>query len=331
MSQRVDQCECRFFFMGQASLSANALESATGLPRFRIPERAFDLADPIKKVDEAVRAVLAELKGPPRSRKESDCQVVVDRLFSLRHAEALPPGTRIVQLGPATVVTPLARDLLKRKGITIRLGALGESLGPARGPGCLDRARALAGFPGKLARGRGRSRGHVHHVRDGTCGLEVVPDYRRPGGVGRGTRRGLPRCPVAGNEPARGRAGRKIDFLDQATCRRFPRLRSAPGARDPTCGEPVMRIAEVIGRVTLSRLHPSLRGGRFLVAVPLPLEAMTEGSRARGEELVVYDNLGAGLGALIGVSEGREAANPFGKTKTPVDAFCACLIDQLSF
>ena len=92
-----------------------------------------------------------------------------------------------------------------------------------------------------------------------------------------------------------------------------------------------MRIAEVIGRVTLSRLHPSLRGGRFLVAVALPLEAMTEGSRARGEELVVYDNLGAGLGALIGVSEGREAANPFGKTKTPVDAFCACLIDQLSF
>ena len=119
--------------MGQASLNANALESATGSPRFRIPERAFDLADPIKKVDEAVRAVLAELKGPSRSRKESDCQVVVDRLFSLRHAEALPPGTRIVRLGPSTVVTPLASELLKRKGITIRLGGLGESMGTARG------------------------------------------------------------------------------------------------------------------------------------------------------------------------------------------------------
>jgi len=121
--------------MGQASLSANALESATGLPRFRIPERAVDPADPIKKVDEAVRAVLAELqpKGPSRSRKESDCQVVVDRLFSLRHAEALPPGARIVQLGPSTVVTPLASELLKRKGITIRLGGLGETMGTARG------------------------------------------------------------------------------------------------------------------------------------------------------------------------------------------------------
>ena len=58
---------------------------------------------------------------------------------------------------------------------------------------------------------------------------------------------------------------------------------------------------------------------------------LTEGSPARGEELVVYDNLGAGPGSLIGLSEGREAANPFGKTKTPVDAYCACLIDQLSF
>jgi ethanolamine utilization protein EutN len=86
-----------------------------------------------------------------------------------------------------------------------------------------------------------------------------------------------------------------------------------------------------MGRVTLSRFHPSLKGGRFLLAAPMPLEALTEGSQARGEELVVYDNLGAGSGALIGVSEGREAANPFGQRKTPVDAFCACLIDQLSF
>ena len=133
MSQRVNQREGRFFFMGRASLSASALESAAGLPRFRIPEQAFDLADPIKMVDEAVRAVLAERQGPSRSRKESGCQVIVDRLFSLRHAEALPPGTRIVQLGAATVVTPLARDLLKRKGITIRLGGMGEAVASARG------------------------------------------------------------------------------------------------------------------------------------------------------------------------------------------------------
>jgi ethanolamine utilization protein EutN len=91
-----------------------------------------------------------------------------------------------------------------------------------------------------------------------------------------------------------------------------------------------MRIGEVIGRVTMSRLHPSLRGGRYLLTLPMPLAALTEDSPARGEEVVVFDNLGAGPGSIIGISEGREAANPFGKTKTPVDAYCACLIDQIS-
>jgi ethanolamine utilization protein EutN len=91
-----------------------------------------------------------------------------------------------------------------------------------------------------------------------------------------------------------------------------------------------MRIAEVIGRVTLSRFNPQLRGGRFLIALPMPLAALRDETPIRGEEVIVYDALGAGAGSLIGFSEGREAANPFGKTKTPVDAYCACLIDQLS-
>ena len=90
-----------------------------------------------------------------------------------------------------------------------------------------------------------------------------------------------------------------------------------------------MRIAEVIGRVTLSRANPRLKGGRLLLALAMPLSALVDSAPDRGEELVVYDILGAGAGSVIGVSEGREAANPFGKTKTPVDAYCACLIDQL--
>jgi ethanolamine utilization protein EutN len=92
-----------------------------------------------------------------------------------------------------------------------------------------------------------------------------------------------------------------------------------------------MRIAEVVGRVTLSRSHPSLRGGRFVLTLPMPLSALKDGGPERGDEVVAFDRLGAGTGAIIGLSEGREAANPFGKQKTPVDAYCACLIDQLSF
>jgi ethanolamine utilization protein EutN len=91
-----------------------------------------------------------------------------------------------------------------------------------------------------------------------------------------------------------------------------------------------MRIAEVIGRVTMSRAHPGLQGGRFLVVLPMPAEALREGSARRGEEVVAFDELGAGAGELIGLSEGREAANPFGKKKTSVDAYCACILDRIS-
>jgi len=91
-----------------------------------------------------------------------------------------------------------------------------------------------------------------------------------------------------------------------------------------------MRIGEVIGRVTLSRQHPNLPPGRLFIILPLPLEALRSGSPQRGEELVLFDELGAGMGSIIGFSEGREAANPFGKTKVPIDAYNACILDQIS-
>ncbi len=90
-----------------------------------------------------------------------------------------------------------------------------------------------------------------------------------------------------------------------------------------------MRIAEIVGRVTLVKVHPSLPPGRLLIALPMPRSAIVEGSPRRGEEVIAYDTLGAGPGSIVGLSEGREAANPFGKQKVPVDAYCACLIDRI--
>lgn len=91
-----------------------------------------------------------------------------------------------------------------------------------------------------------------------------------------------------------------------------------------------MRIGEVIGAVTLSRVHPSLTGARWVIAVPCSLESLAANARGDGEDLVVFDNLGAGIGSRIGFSEGGEAAAPFHPEKKPVDAFCACLLDHLS-
>jgi ethanolamine utilization protein EutN len=89
-----------------------------------------------------------------------------------------------------------------------------------------------------------------------------------------------------------------------------------------------MRIAEVIGTVTLSRCHSSLVGARWLIGVPYSLKALKNES-ADGEDVVIYDNLSAGGGSRIGFSEGAEAAAPFHPEKKPVDAFCACILDQV--
>jgi microcompartment protein CcmK/EutM len=61
----------------------------------------------------------------------------------------------------------------------------------------------------------------------------------------------------------------------------------------------------------------------------MPRSALVLGSADRGEEVIAFDQMGVQSGDLIGLSEGREAANPFGKIKIPIDAYAACLLDQI--
>jgi microcompartment protein CcmK/EutM len=91
-----------------------------------------------------------------------------------------------------------------------------------------------------------------------------------------------------------------------------------------------MRIGEVIGTVTLSRAHPSLAHARWVIAVPFSLKALQSGGPPDGEDLVVFDNLGAGYGHRIAFSEGGEAAVPFLPERKPVDAYCACILDRIA-
>ena len=91
-----------------------------------------------------------------------------------------------------------------------------------------------------------------------------------------------------------------------------------------------MRLAEVIGRVTLSRVHPSLQGIRFVIALPLPRAALEGDSPECGEDVIACDDLGASPGAIIALSEGAEAANPFYPAQKPIDAYNAALIDRIN-
>jgi microcompartment protein CcmK/EutM len=94
-----------------------------------------------------------------------------------------------------------------------------------------------------------------------------------------------------------------------------------------------MRLGHVIGRVTLSQQDPAYLGGRFLLVQPLATAQFAGAPMvplAPGSTLVVYDNLGAGAGHIIGYTEGAEASVPFAQP-TPVDAFNAAIVDKIFF
>jgi microcompartment protein CcmK/EutM len=89
-----------------------------------------------------------------------------------------------------------------------------------------------------------------------------------------------------------------------------------------------MRIAKVVGTVTLSRAHPSFEGARLRLAVPLSL-AELKGQQPKADEIVVWDENGAGIGSLIAVSEGAEATQPFRPDLKPVDAYASAILDSI--
>ena len=91
-----------------------------------------------------------------------------------------------------------------------------------------------------------------------------------------------------------------------------------------------MRIAKVIGTVTLSRAIPEFDGARLRLATPMSLQELTDGSEPQADQLVVWDELAAGIGSQIALSEGGEAAQPFRPVLKPVDAYAAAILDEIN-
>jgi microcompartment protein CcmK/EutM len=96
-----------------------------------------------------------------------------------------------------------------------------------------------------------------------------------------------------------------------------------------------MKLGTVIGRVTLSKTVRALEGARWLIVSPFTREHYQQGvetppGMSKDPSLVVYDNLGGGVGQTIGYVEGREAAQPF-EGPTPIDAINAALVDEVFY
>ena len=92
-----------------------------------------------------------------------------------------------------------------------------------------------------------------------------------------------------------------------------------------------MRIADVVGTITLNSIHPSLVGASFKLVTPLGWHDLAGRDGEPLEEIAVFDALGAGIGSRIALSEGREAAMPFYPEVKPVDAYNAAILDSLDY
>lgn len=90
-----------------------------------------------------------------------------------------------------------------------------------------------------------------------------------------------------------------------------------------------MRIGKVIGTLTLSKSHESLRGSSWRIVTPMSESNLRNNTDSNAEELIVYDDLSAGNGELIAFTEGAEAAKPFYPSHKPVDAFNAAILDKV--
>ncbi len=90
-----------------------------------------------------------------------------------------------------------------------------------------------------------------------------------------------------------------------------------------------MRIAKIIGTVTLNQAHPDLSGATFKLAVPLSLANLIGASDDEADTIVVFDELGAGMDSTVLLSESREAAQPFHPQTKPIDAYNAAILDTI--
>jgi microcompartment protein CcmK/EutM len=92
-----------------------------------------------------------------------------------------------------------------------------------------------------------------------------------------------------------------------------------------------VRIAKVIGTVVLDVRLKELPAARYLIVRPQDRQALQGQGEGADETVVMYDDLGANLGDLVGLVEGREATAPFYPAHVPYDAYNAAILDAVEF
>ena len=90
-----------------------------------------------------------------------------------------------------------------------------------------------------------------------------------------------------------------------------------------------MRLAKVIGTVTLNQCTEEFEAATLKAVVPMNLDDLRRQDTDSTDLLVLWDELGTGNGDIVALSEGGEAAQPFRPAVKPVDAYNAAILDEI--
>ena len=90
-----------------------------------------------------------------------------------------------------------------------------------------------------------------------------------------------------------------------------------------------MKLARTIGSVTLARAHPAMHQAKLRLVEIVPSADAIQTQPLGGDSIVAWDLCGTGLGDLVALAEGPEAAQPFRPDIKPLDASIVALLDSV--
>lgn len=90
-----------------------------------------------------------------------------------------------------------------------------------------------------------------------------------------------------------------------------------------------MKLARIIGTVTLARSHPSMRGAKLRCVEVVDSIDRLDAEPLGGDTIVAWDLYGGGIGDLVALAEGPESAQPFRPEIKPLDASIVALLDHV--
>ncbi|MGB7329290.1 MAG: EutN/CcmL family microcompartment protein, partial [Rubripirellula sp.] len=83
------------------------------------------------------------------------------------------------------------------------------------------------------------------------------------------------------------------------------------------------------GSVTLSKAHPAMAGAKLRCVEVVESIEQIDTFPLGGVTIIAWDLCGTGVGDLVAIAEGPEAAQPFRPDVKPIDASIVALLDEV--